>query len=376
MIDTIVLTLQPNQFRIMDHNRFNPSTIGLFQAPYYRLGQRSNFKCVQNPSSEELKNKIYKPRLTITRRMGDRTFITTMRIEFSIPKLLFGNNFDEVEESQFEAIISHLYKALYNMGVLVMPQILREASISAVHYSKNIVLTDYSMPSTILKELSKINLNLKLDLNQTDFRNEGHSLRFRANSFEISLYDKRKDLQKAKISDKRAIERDNALQLELFDQWKPRAPFEVLRMEIRLNQRVKIKQVFKKIGIDHKPTFSSIFKSAIAQKVLLFYLEQIKYGYALLAYRSKTIKDFIADFRINNPKTKIRKMLQMLALKTAIEEMGIREFREITAFYGSHNWNRLKKDLANYRFPEGDYAILKPIEAALRDYRPLRLKEF
>ena len=42
----------------------------------------------------------------------------------------------------------------------------------------------------ILKELSKIDLNKMLDLNQTDFRNEGHSLKFRANSFEVSFMKK------------------------------------------------------------------------------------------------------------------------------------------------------------------------------------------
>ncbi len=376
MIDTIVLTLQPNNFSILDHSKFSPSTIGLFQAPYYKLGCRSNFKCVQNPTSEELKNGIYKPRLTVTRRMGTGAFITTLRIEFSIPKLIFGNNFDELSEDQFEQVITRLNKILYDMGVLIFPQILRDAPVSAVHYSKNIPLTDYSTPFAILEELSKIDLSLQLDINQTDYRNEGHSLKFRANSYEISLYDKRKDLQKAKISGKRAVERDNEIQLELFEQWKPKQPFEVLRMEIRLNKRVKIKQILKKLHIESDLTFSSLFKQDTAQKILLFYLAELKGGYALLAYRPKSTKDFIADFKINNPKTKIRKMLQMLALKTAIEEMGIRELREATKPYGRHNWNRLKSDLSTYSFPKGLFAPLKNIQQSLSEFKPLRLKDF
>jgi hypothetical protein len=376
MIDTIVLTLKPNLFAITDHDKFDPSTKGLFEAPYYRLGRRANFACFQNPSKEELKKGIYKPRLTVTRRMGQNAFITTLKIEFSIPKLLFGNNFDEVEESHFAEVISILQEKLREMGVLVFRNILENAPVSAVHYSKNITLTDYSTPYGILKELAKIDLNQKLDLNQTDFRNEGHSLKFRANSFEIALYDKRKDLQKAKISEKRAIERDNVLQFELFDQWKPKAPFEVLRMEIRLNQRVKIKQILEKLHIKSDLTFSSLFNQATAQKVLLFYLTQMKSSYTLLTHRPKSIKDFIADFKINNPKTKIRKMLQMLALKKAIEEMGVREFREATKPYGRHNWDRLKNDLARYRFPECSFMPLKTMQQSLTEFKPLRLKDF
>jgi len=376
MIDTIVLTLQPNQFSIFDHNRFSPSTIGLFQAPYYKLGHRSNFKCVQNPTSEELKKHIYKPRLTVTRRMGIGAFITTLRIEFSIPKLIFGNNFDEVSENHFEQIINRLYKSLNDMSVMTCPQALRDAPVSAVHYSKNIVLTDYSTPYAILKELSKINLNQKLDLNQTDFRNEGHSLRFRANSFEIALYDKTKDLQKAKISEKRAIERDNAIQLELFDQFKVKRPFEVLRMEIRLNQRAKIRQIFGKIHANSDLTFSSVFKEATSQKVLLFYLAYIKNSYSILAYRPKSNSQLITDIKICNPKIKMRKMLQLFALKTLIADMGTREFREATKIYGRHNWDRLKNDLSHYRFPEGLSSPIKVIQQSLTDFKPLRLKDF
>ena len=376
MIDTIVLTLQPEQFAISNHDRFSPSTIGLFQAPYYRLGHNSFLKCVQNPTKTELARGLYKPRLTVTRRMGNYGFIVTLRIEFSIPKLLFGNNFDEVNEGDFEEIINKLYNSLFNMGVVVAPHLLREARVSAVHYSKNIVLTDYSTPYNILKELSKINLNQKLDLNQTDFRNEGHSLRLRANSYEIALYDKTKDLQKAKISEKRAIERDNAIQLELFDEFKIKRPFEVLRMEIRLGRRAKIKEILKKVNIQSDITFSSLVKENTARQVLLFYLEQIKNSYALLAYHPKSKSQLISDIKIHNPKIKIRKMLQLFALKTLVDDMGIREFREVTKNYGRHNWNRLRKDLSCYKFPEASFSPIEVIEQSLIDFKPLRLKDF
>lgn len=376
MIDTIVLMLKPDQFSITDHDKFSPSTKGLFGPSYYPLGKRANFSCFQNPTTDDFKKGIYKPRLTATRRRTAGAFITVLKIEFSIPKLLYGNNFDEVDKTDFEEVIKRLTTRLNEMGVVVFPEILRAAPVSGVHYSKNIVLTDYSTPSMILAELAKIDITRQLDLNKTDYRNEGHSLKFRANSYEVSLYDKKKDLQKAKTSEKRAIEQDNALQFELFDQWKPKVPFEVLRMEIRLNKRAKIRQVFDKLEIASDLSFRSIFKSEISQKVLLYYLAEIKKGYGLLAYRPKSMKDFIAEFKINNPKVKIRKMLQVYAVQIGIAEMGVREFREATATYGRHNWDRLKKDLATHRFSAGDFSILKPIETALRDFRAVKLVEF
>lgn len=376
MIDTIVLTLNHNHFAILDHNKFSPSTVGLFEPPYYKLGNRSNFKCVQNPTKSDLKKGIYKPRLTVMKRFQAGAFVVILKIEFSIPKLLFGNNFDEVEENQLKEIIQKLYEALNTMGVLVFPQILHDAPVSTIHYSKNIPLTDYSTPSLILQEISKINLNQILDLNQTDFRNGGYSLKFHANSFEVSLYDKRKDLEKAKLSEKRALEKDNSIQLELLNQWKPKNPFEVLRMEIRLNQRSKIRQIFKKNNISTLLTFTSVFKKDTAQKVLLHYLEQIKKAYTLLAYHPQNGQEFINNFKTNNSKTKIRKMLQVYASIKLIDELGIRKFQESIKIFGQHNWPRIKKDLETLHFPNKSFEPLKTLEYYLKKFEPLRLKNY
>ena len=135
-------------------------------------------------------------------------------------KLLFGNNFDELEDADFPLVISKLKQRLRDMGMDVSEPVIANAPISAIHYSKNIPLVDYTTPYTYLERLSRIDLNQRLDLNQTDFRNEGHSLKFRANSFEVAFYDKMKDLRKAKISEKRAEERENAIQISSLKSWK------------------------------------------------------------------------------------------------------------------------------------------------------------
>ena len=119
MIDTIVLMLQADQFRIADHEKFSPSTRGLFEPPYYRLGGRGNFSCYQNPTADEFKKGIYKPRLTVTKRPIKGGFQVTLRIEFSIPKLIFGNNFDEVEDNHFAPVVDSLLKSLREMGIII-----------------------------------------------------------------------------------------------------------------------------------------------------------------------------------------------------------------------------------------------------------------
>jgi predicted helicase len=236
MIDTIAIMLEQHDFHIVDHTKFSPNSTGLFQAPYYPL-QNGRAVCVQNPSAHDRKLGIYKPRLTITKRATRNGFTMNMKIEFSIPKLFHGNNFQEVTETNFREIIGILNESLKDMGVLLNNpfKTVPSALVSVIHYSKNFILKDNITCSMVLQELSKADVSHILDLNATNFRNGGHALRFHSNSYEIVWYDKLKDLQKAAISEKRSIETDAYCQLDLFNQPQQNIkPPEIFRMETRL----------------------------------------------------------------------------------------------------------------------------------------------
>ena len=376
MIDTIVLTLKTGMFTILDHDKFSPSTKGLYDASigYYRLGGRSNITCKQNPTPNELKQGIYKPRLTVTKRINrERNFEITLKIEFSIPKLLYGNNFDELTDADFPAVIQKLKTVLRGMGVYILEKHLANAPVSSVHYSKNIALTDYTTPYTYLSQLNKLNINKRLDTNRTDFRNEGHSFKYRANSFEVVFYDKIKDLQQAKISEKRAEEKDNALQLGLFDILTKRKPLEVLRVEIRLNKRQKISQILRLIGKDIEPTFADIFSQDTAKKVLLHYISEIEEAYPpLLNYQYDSPKKFFSGFIRSNPNTKLTLPLKMLGLRVLLDEIGVREFREMTKHYGSSAWYSLNKEMKTL-IQTDEPSVFSLLREQVNKFEPLKL---
>lgn len=72
-------------------------------------------KCVQNPTKEDERNGIYKPRLTYIRRWDGIDGRYTLKIEFSVPKLLYSNNFDELSDSDFPLVIRALKERLLDM---------------------------------------------------------------------------------------------------------------------------------------------------------------------------------------------------------------------------------------------------------------------
>jgi hypothetical protein len=152
------------------------------------------------------------------------------------------------------------------MGIGVFTSILEIAPVSVIHYSKNIPLTDGTTPHYLISKIKEANISLALDVNQTDYRNDGHSYKWHSNSYEVAFYDKVKDLEMAKRTEKRAVENDSVIQLKLFEAFKKRKMFEVMRMEVRLNKRQKMEQLFRTLGIQSELTLKIFLVPCCSKK--------------------------------------------------------------------------------------------------------------
>jgi hypothetical protein len=383
VLDSIALTLDRHQFEIREPGRFSPSARGLLTPPYYHLGGRGHFACVQNPTKNDLKTGRYLPRLTLQKRLVRGGFSVVLRIEFSAPKMIFGNNFDELTSRDFERVLDALGARLAGMGVDVDDYTLRAARVSAIHYGKNVALLDYTSAAMALNELSAIDLNRRLDLSRTDYRNEGHAIRYHANSFEVTFYDKLADLRAARVSEKRAIERDSAIQAGLF---LGASPFpndlEVLRMEVRLGTRAKILNVLKRIGADpgSEPTFAALFDVSLAKSVLLHFLDGIQ-SQALVGAGSRSERpEELLDRLAREARGAARPgyLLQQVGFTVLVGSVGL---RGLGALMGRHcsarSWQRYKRQMAAAGMgrTEGSGALAQ-VNAALRQFRPLRLADF
>ncbi len=176
-----------------------------------------------------------------------------VRIEFSVPKLLYLNNLDELEDKDFPRVVSTLQKRLKTMGVVVPDTLLKNASVSAVHFSKNIKLEDGYTASHLISEMNKVNLRKSFDFARTRYINDGQSLYAHATSHQLVIYDKIADLGKDK---KRSIDKDQSLyQRSLFEVLGKRETLEIIRFEIRLSQKQKLNSVLESLGYSKNPVF-------------------------------------------------------------------------------------------------------------------------
>lgn len=367
MLDTVILTIPRGSYRLRPE-AFTPNANILKMAGNYLV------KCVNNPTASDKKEGTYKPRLTLMKRMTRNGSEIPLKIEFSVAKMLYGNNVEEVEEKDFEKVVSALHEAMLEMQVYVSHENLRNAKVSAFHPAKNIELAKGYTSSFVITELHKIDVSKKMDLNRDSFRNSGHSLQFYTNSHSLVVYDKVQDLKKP---DKRAMDKDqNSVQMSLFDTLTKKEKKEVLRIEARLAKKVKMNATLKTLGFATDPTFKDVFKKDLCQKVLLNYWDELITSKNLFLFdvESNPKKTLDTIFK-NKPDIKPKDALYLVGLRVLSKE-GIRDTRSVIERYATpRTWYRIAEDLKFLDDISGKtyHGWVKQIKDALDAFKPYRL---
>lgn len=332
-------------------------------------------KYVRNPSKAEKETGKYFPRLTGYKRKFSQN--ANVRIEFSLPKLLYLNNLDELEDKDFPEVIKVLQERLKIMGVRVFKEILINASVSSVHFSKNIPLKDGYTASYLISEIGKINLKKTFDFARARFINDGQSLYAHTTAHQLVIYDKIADLDKGK---KRAIDKDQSpSQRSLFKDLSKEAK-EVIRFEIRLNQKQKMNKVLTDLGYQKNPVFRDVFSSEMSQKVVRDYWNKIiKENNLGLFSISLSHKDILQILLLTDKKIKPKQAIYLFGLYTlAKDENGMRQLRTITSKRSTQRtWYRIAKDarlVSNLIAKNRVRDWVKQIDKNIEDYKPYKLK--
>lgn len=366
MLDTVKLIIPKEQYKITKPDNFNPS-INNFG---------SGIKHVQNPSIVDYKTGIYKPRLTIIRRKTRNGIEIPLMIEFSVPKLIFKNNLDELEEDDFENVISTLKTLLFEMGIKIEKKALEEAYVSVIHFSKNIVYENFNTVSMVLEAFSKVDISKKYDFTKTNFKNNGQALTVYSKTNSFVLYDKIQDiinpLTKSVDKDKTTFEK------KLIERFKSKKiPLEILRIEARICNRKKIKEILSKVGFIEEINFKNIFRKTLSKKVLKFYIK-IFYeseSFLLNAIDSSTLEIFSILLK---DKKSCKNILAIMGALTMVKKYGMGGLSKIiNSKYSYKTWTRIKKDIEDLRgFNNGiTVGYINQILAELNNFKSIKILE-
>ena len=144
-------------------------------------------------------------------------------------------------------------------------------------------------------------------------------------------------------------------------------------MEVRLNKRQKIKQLFKKLNIKLDLTFKKLFKPAISKKILLHYLDELENRRPpLIDYSSSNDKALLTDLIFNNPEFSANKILQIFGFKKALEIVNLRELRNLFGNQKQNSWYRLISDTNKVKLAKQE-SSLKPIIECLEKFNTIKL---
>lgn len=365
MVDTVKLLIPVHNPLIFDGSRFTP--ISLEQL----VNSRGYGKTFLNPSPTYAKMGKYMPRLTMYKRVR-KTVEYQLAVEFSAPKMLFGNNFDELAESDFDALLTALQGALYELiGIKFFKPQLAHADIAAWHPSKNIVFLDYTSCQTILNTMGKLDVSKMYDFQKTDFR-DGHVVHIHTNSLDIAFYDKMADLRKSLVSGKRTFEKDSLIQLNLLEGLSEYRPMEVFRYEVRFVGRASIKRAYPELD---RWTFETLYKQKLCQKMLLKHWNKLTSSVDMLALDVKDPYELLQNYLEENEGIQPQAALAAVAgllITSQVGTIGLRNTLE--AQYGKQVWYRLKPLL---KPPQAHrFKAFVHIDEALQRFTPTRMPDF
>lgn len=365
MLDTVILKIPIKIFTcITNPGKFNPSASTL-------ENKRGYAKCINNPTAKDKREGNYMPRLTLIRR-GIKLFL---KAEFSAPKLIFGNNINELKDNDFSKVIDALQKKLKEMGVNLWKHQIEQAKVTSFHPSKNITIHNGYTASFAIRELSKVDINKKLDIEKTSFRNNGEALQLYCNRHSLVFYDKIKDLNKPS---KRAIDKDKTKkQLEILDYIKQeKTRPEILRMEVRLSKSKKMKEILDKVDFKKDITFKNIFNKNLCKSIVTMYWEEFCGQNSFLFSIDNKSQAIFQKLLAEYPELKTSKAIKITGFALLCkDEEGIRGFRNIAEKYNSSfNWSYMKKYLEKLEteiFTKSKYGFIKDIEKQINSFDPI-----
>lgn len=351
MVDTVKLMLLKGQYAINSADfRYSSKQNGVHRA-------------IRNPSLSELDAGVYLPRCTLVNRPIRGGMSESLIVEFSAPKLLFGNNFDELNDNDFDKVIDRLIKALAYLRIDIARTDVIDAKVVGWHPSKNVVLGDTFGCRTVINALQGVSVSKIYGVQKTDFT-DGEVLHFHCNSKDIAFYDKIADLRKSKVSDKRALENHNRIQSGMLEQTKD---VSVLRFEIRLNGIRAIKHAYS-----FEPTFQTLFSSSLSQTVLIRDWRKLTKDIDYLSLDTTSPLSIFEGFLSENSSITPRTALAATASVIIANQVGAGILRNrLDKQFGSYAWRSIRpliKTPQAHRFK----SVLE-VDAALNNFKPTRL---
>lgn len=317
---------------------------------------------VRNPTPQE-QVRGYHPNLLAYKhfQLGRRLFV---KIQFSAPKLFWGNNLDELDTCHAIPVAQKLKLALVNMGLNPNRDALLRAQVKTLHYSKNILLENGYTTNEVIQSISRMQSGGRLQKRDSQYGRDGSGVNLFNKSFGFSIYDK--------ISE---------LEAELVEQLKQNGQLpQVMRLEARMVNMYKINHTFNKLDLGQNPTLQEVFDSEKSRRVVThFWQELIAPQMALVTQTGESPNSIIQTLLRTIPDITVHKAIKVASMVLSGRNTGgLSELRTIVLSQkNQRTWSRLYKEIkeASGALEAQEDTWWEQIESQLAEYESLSLIE-
>ncbi len=378
-IDTITLTLAPTDIIIGDTNRFTPNAATVLGADARNMGMNKYISAKCNPTKQEVAAYGYLPYVTLYKALRSGGLSAGLRVQFSATKLLYGNNFDELKTGDFIALCRRLLESLnyYDITVHGGLKTLATARVAGVHYAKNFIFTDYTTARDVIQVLQKCDVNGWRSVSTSDYSNNGYGYKTHSKYQELAFYDKLAELNKDKRG-QAVFDKDAQTQLGLFNNRQIVKPFEVLRMEVRLNNARVIKQQLTKAKLEPSLKLNAICSQGYSKAVLACHLRELYAAYPKIT--EATVDDplqLLSDLYVQNPKRSMSTIVNAVGLYVLSKHSGTRAMKDVVGSKGTQALMRLSKRAnGELRYRSQKSEVFQVLEHDLNNFKPVRLEDY
>jgi len=270
-------------------------------------------------------------------------------IEFSVGKLLSGENITPVKENEFEQVISTLNQFLQKIEVYILASQIRNCIPTLVAVKQDINITDVCSASLALQTLNPFDYkphSKHRRVRFSDYKNTGDEIIFTIKNTEtFKFYDKTREL----FNNAQTTEEKEIAQLIKTNNYRLEgcSASEILRAELTFKTKRKVQQRFKPFLNGKSPTFENIFKEDVWRELIKQEIQKV-YDHPLkeiifLAVQSQPTIDVFLDqnFKHIQLKNNVRGII------TSLQEKGLAQTRKdyLESYRSRQTWYNYVKRL-------------------------------
>lgn len=298
------------------------------------------------------------------------------QITFSAPKLLYGNNIEEVTEDQFEDVVDVLYEQLQflDLPTEISKEDIRQAKLRRLDYSKNAMIAELVPGEQFCSMLMRSEHVYRSKYSQTQYRH-GDSYRENIKKRSVVIYDKLAEFRNSLPKDKVLNVRE-----QFFLAAEKAHLFQVFRLEVQMQDLNQIAIELERFGIERAGiTFSRVFSKELAHSILMRYwkslIENLDPNPEL--FSEDNLFATFNEMAVNKGNKGPQALLATFGLRYLAHKCGLGNVKDIFyREYDSQAWGRIEKLYEEPKLNQGLYTFIDSIEKIIDNMEPLQFGEY